>query len=188
MVLSRDYGLSQQTLFTMFQAGINMANGYAAGHYGIFTDMTTAETNPRPIALAAKLLNNASGAIIASSLSSGWTIDPNSTQPGAATTQAADAMVTLDGNKLVITLFNNTVPDVLNTTFHMLVPDLLDGRTINADWDHATFTLLSAPSVASNNETTANVNLSQGDYSRSGNEIYAALPAHSMASLVIPLL
>jgi hypothetical protein len=187
MVLSRDYGISQQNLFTMFQDGLNMKNGYAAGHYGIFSDMTTAQTNPRPIALAAQLLNNASGTIIGSSLSAGWTIDANSNQSGAATTQAADAMVTLDGDKLVITLFNNTVADVLNTTFHMILPTLLDNRTLNPDWNNATFTLLSAPSVASNNEATPTVTLSQGSYSRSGNEIYAALPAHSMASLVIPL-
>jgi hypothetical protein len=188
MVLSRDYGISQQNLFTMFQEGLYMKNGYAAGHYGIFADMTTSMTNPRPIALAAKLLNEARGTIVASTLSTGWVIDSSSSQPGAATTQAADAMVTVGDGKLVITLFNNTVSDVLNTTFHMNLPQMLAGQAINADWSNATYTVLSAPSVASNNETTLTAKLSQGQYTRSGNELYAALPAHSMASFVIPLL
>jgi hypothetical protein len=41
--------------------------------------------------------------------------------------------------------------------------------------------------VASNNETSYTAKLSAGEYSRRGNELYAALPAHSMGSLVIPL-
>jgi hypothetical protein len=188
MVLTRDFGMSTQNLFTMFQRGLYMSNGYALGHYGIFSDMGTADTNPRPVALAASLLNRASGTIISSTLTNGWVVDAASPIAGARTTQAADALVTLDGNKLVITLFNNTVSDSLNTAFNLVLPEVLAGRTINPDWNNASFTVLSAPSVASNNETSANVTLGAGQFTYKANELYAALPAHSMGSLVIPLL
>ncbi len=127
-VLERDYGISLQNLFTLYQSGDNTPEGYVAGHYGIFADQLTADTNPRPTALAAKLLNQADGQILASSVSDGWTVNSRSTQAIATTTQAADALVTYDGNKLVVTLFNDTVPDNEATNFNFTLPTSIGGR------------------------------------------------------------
>lgn len=187
MQLSRDYGISIQNLFTMFQRGLTLPNGYSLGHYGIFSDLGTAASNPRPIALGAKLLNQASGQILASSLTSGWVVDSTSTIPLARTTQAADSLVTFDGSRLVITLFNNTIADLENTNFHFSLPSTLHGKAIAADWSRATFKVLTGPTVGSNNETTAPVGISDGTFTHGLREVYAALPGHSMGSLVIPI-
>ena len=187
-VLERDYGISLQNLFTLYQSGDNTPEGYAAGHYGIFADQLTAETNPRPVALAAKLLNQANGQILASSVSDGWTVNSRSTQAIATTTQAADALVTYDGTKLVITLFNDTVPDNEATNFNFTLPTSIAGRAITANWAAASCSVLAGPSAASNNETAKNVSISNGTFSQSGQNVSVTLTAHSMASLVIPLL
>jgi hypothetical protein len=187
MQLSRDYGISVQNLFTMFQRGLALPNGYTLGHYGIFSDLGTAATNPRPIALGAKLLNQASGEILDSSLSSGWVVDSTSTIPAAQTTQAADAMVTFDGANFVVTMFNNTIADLENTNFHFALPTSIDGKLITADWSKATFKVLTGPAVGSNNETDAPVVIADGTYTHGTREVYAALPGHSMGSLVIPI-
>jgi hypothetical protein len=186
MQLSRDYGISVQNLFAMFQRGLNLPAGYVLGHYGIFTDLGTAATNPRPIALGAKLLNQASGQILSSSLTNGWVVDSTSTIPAATTTQAADAMVTFDGANLVVTFFNNTIADNQNTNFHFSLPTI-NGQVVTADWSKATFQVLNGPSVGSNNETTAPVQIASGTFAHGNREVYAALPGHSMASLVIPI-
>jgi hypothetical protein len=188
MQLTRDYGITDQNLFTMFQRGNNLPNGYALGHFGLFTDLTTAGTNMRPVALAAKLLNRAKGTILASSLTGGWAVDGTSAVGAAATTQAADAMVTFDGANLVVTMFNNTVADLQNTDFHFTLPATIGGKAVTADWSKATFNVLSGPTVASNNETTQTVAIKAGQYSHGTSEVYAALAGHSMGSLVIPLI
>jgi hypothetical protein len=187
MVLTRDYGISSQNLFTMFQRGDLIGSSFVDGFYGIFADMTTASTNPRPMALAAKLLDQASGTVVSSSLSAGWMVDATSAVPLATTTQAADAMVTFNGSQLVITIFNNTIADQHNTIFHFTLPAALGGATITPDWANATFSVLSAATVGANNETTAAVGIGAGQYTESGSEVYAALAGHSMGSLVIPL-
>ncbi|HVX86323.1 MAG TPA: hypothetical protein VH253_16185 [Phycisphaerae bacterium] len=187
MLLARDYGISNQNLFTLVQRGDNTPEGFALGHYGLFADMTTAGTNPRPTALAAELLNRASGKIVSTTLSNGWVVDSSSTQTAATTTQAADAMVTVSSTKLTITFFNDTVQDGQNTLFHLLLPAVLAGQALNLNWNAATFQVLSGPSVSSNNESTQTVKISNGSFAHGASELYAALPAHSMGSLVIPL-
>lgn len=187
MILARDYGITNQNMFTLIQRGNNEPEGYALGHFGLFADMTTADTNPRPTALAAKLLNNATGKIITSSLSAGWAIDSTNPLNDADTTPAADVMVTVSSGKLVITLFNNTVADDQNTTFHFNLPPVLAGIALNLNWAAATFQVMNGSSVTSNNETTQNVKISDGAFTHGTRELFAALPAHSMGSLVIPL-
>ncbi len=188
MVLERDYGISTQNLFTLFQYGDSTPEGYVPGHYGIFSDQMTASTNPRPVALAAKLLDQADGQILSSSLSDGWVVNGSSSQALATTTQAADALVTYDGTKIVITLFNNTVNDNQATTFNFNLPATIAGRAITANWAAASYTTLNGPSAASNNENTANVAIRNGTFLQNGQNATITLPAHSMSSLVIPLL
>jgi hypothetical protein len=187
MVLTRDYGICSQNLFTMFQQGLNLPNGYALGHYGIFADMSSAQTNPRPIALAARLLNQAGGEVLSSSITSGWVVDSTATAPLATTTQAADAMVTFDGKNLVITMFNDTIADTQNTTFHFNLPAMLDGKAFSVDWTKAAFNVLTGPSVSANNEIGDEVSITTGQYSHDTRQVYAALAGHSMGSLVIPV-
>jgi hypothetical protein len=179
--------MTNQNLFTLIQRGNNEPEGFALGHFGLFADMTTAFTNPRPTALAAKLLNNASGKIISTSVSAGWAIDSTNALNNANTTPAADAMVTVSAGNLVITLFNDTVADDQNTTFHFTLPASLAGIALNLDWSAASFQVLSAPSIGSNNETTQTVKIADGAFTHGTRELFAALPAHSMGSLVIPL-
>jgi hypothetical protein len=187
VMLARDYGMTNQNLFTLIQRGNNEPEGFALGHFGLFADMTTAFTNPRPTALAAKLLNNASGKIISTSVSAGWAIDSTNALNNANTTPAADAMVTVSAGNLVITLFNDTVADDQNTTFHFTLPASLAGIALNLDWSAASFQVLSGPSIGSNNETTQTVKIADGAFTHGTRELFAALPAHSMGSLVIPL-
>lgn len=187
MVLSRDYGMSSQQLFTFVQRGNNLPAGYALGHYGIFTDLTTAFTNPRPVAMAAKLLNQATGTILTSSMTAGWQVDSGSGWSTARTTSANDAMVTLDGDRLVITAFNSTATDDTHVRLNVTLPATIGGREILPDWSKVTMQVLNGPSVASGNETAASVAIAAGQWVRNNSTLTALLPAHTMASIVIPL-
>jgi len=187
MTLERDKGMGMQNLFTMFQRGNYLPSGYRLGHNGIFADMTTAQTQPRPVALAAKLLNQAQGEILATSVSGGWTVDSGSTIDEARTVAAGDAMVSFDGKQLVVTLFNNTVAGDENADFHFTLPGVIDGQAVGWDWAKATFSVLNGPGVEANNETGVHVEIAPGAFTRNGSQVYAALPGHAMGSFVIPV-
>lgn len=185
MLNMRDYGITSQQLFTLIQRGDNTPNGFALGHYGLFNDMTTSASNPRPVALAARLLNHARGDILATTISNSWMVDATASGQ-AATTAADDAMVTLDGQRLVVTLFNNTVDDAQSATFHFTLPAQLAGGCFKVDWTNVTCQLL-AGDLAANNETTSNIQISDGNVRHVGRDIYLTLPAHAMGSLILPL-
>lgn len=188
MTLQRDYGITNQNLFQFVQRGLGANGGFELGHYGIFADLTTAAANPRPVALAAKLMNQAAGTILASQLTSGWMVDSAATTGTAATTSASDALVTTTGDQFIVTLFNSTVDDLTNTTFHFRVPTTLHGKAVAADWTRATFQLLGGPSISSNNETSKTVDITAGTFTHGLRDVYASLPGHSMGTLMIPLL
>jgi hypothetical protein len=125
--------------------------------------------------------------VLSSSITSGWVVDSTATAPLATTTQAADAMVTFDGKNLVITMFNDTIADTQNTTFHFNLPATLDGKAFSVDWTKAAFNVLTGPSVSANNEIGDEVSITTGQYSHDTRQVYAALAGHSMGSLVIPV-
>jgi len=85
-------------------------------------------------------------------------------------------------------MFNNTIADLQNTNFHFTLPTTINGKAVTADWANATFKVLNGTAVGANNEITQNVNIAAGTYTHGTREAYAALPGHSMGSLVIPLL
>jgi hypothetical protein len=75
-----------------------------------------------------------------------------------------------------------------NTDFHFTLPATINGVAITADWAHATFDVLTGPAAASNNETEETVKIGAGQFAHGAREVYAALPSHSMGSLVIPVM